>query len=335
MKAVEITDERNLVLASRVTPHAVGTDVEVDVAFCGVCGSDLHMLHDPDFPAKSVLGHEFAGTVAAVGDGVTSVVPGDAVTVIPYEQCGECRYCVSGRENLCVTGGHHGSVLGVDRPGGLSGTVVVDERALVTLPEGVSLEAGALAEPVAVALRAVERLGDPVDGPVIVIGAGPIGVLVSLIARAKGHGDIELLERNPARREKAAAFGLRVTAVDDTDPEAQLATFDAAAFVDCSGAAPAISGAIDAVRRGGRVVLVGLGSPVKVDAAAAILDEVEVIGSAGYSRSDFAGAVDLLAEGTIPSDALITRIAPVADAQSVFAELADPATSHVKVLLRH
>lgn len=329
---MEITEGRGLALARRSAPAVAGTQVAVDVAFCGICGSDLHMLGDEEFPVRSVLGHELAGVVAAVADGVRSVAVGDHVAVVPYESCGRCRYCAVGRENLCVDGGHFGSVLGVQRVGGLASTVVADEAALVRLPPGTTLEQGALAEPVAVARRAAAKVTSATGDPVVVVGAGPIGVLVSLILRAEGFTDVTTVERNPARRDLASSLGVG-TAEITTD--AQLAELDAATFVDCTGAPVAVAAQIASVRRGGRVVLVGLGGPVSFDASDAILREVEIVGSAGYSRADFARAVELLASGALPTDDLITRVADVADAADAFADLRDPATHHIKVLLRH
>lgn len=335
MRVIEITEDRSLVPTDRPAPRVTGSLVEIAVAFCGVCGSDLHMLHDRNFPARSVLGHEFSGVVIAVGPDVTTVAVDDRVAVLPYESCGRCRYCESGRENLCVAGGHFGSVLGVDRPGGLSARVLADESALVKLPENANLLQGALAEPTAVALRAVERVISHDDDPVVIVGAGPIGVLVSLILTANGFTDVVAIERNPTRRTLAESAGIRVLAADERDLVTQLSSYDAATFIDCSGASKAISAEIAAVRRGGRVVLVGLGEPVEFDASEAILKEIEIVGSAGYSRSDFSRAVELLASGVIPTEPLITRIADIDKAAEVFAELSDPRTGHVKILLRH
>jgi 2-desacetyl-2-hydroxyethyl bacteriochlorophyllide A dehydrogenase len=342
MKVFEITADRSLAPVDRPAPRASGSYAEVAVAFCGVCGSDLHMLHDKEFPAGSVLGHEFSGVVTAVGPDVTTVEVGDRVAVLPYESCARCRYCTTGRENLCVSGGHFGGsggnfggVLGVDRPGGLSAPVLAEDKALVKLPGDATLEQGALAEPVAVALRAAGRVASAADEQVVVVGGGPIGILVALILGVKGFGNVSVIERNATRRAIAESVGLRVVAADDSDPLDQLTAYDAATFIDCSGAPQAIAAQIAAVRRGGRVVLVGLGAPVEFDASDAVLKEAEVVGSAGYSRTDFSQAVELLASGAIPTSALITRIADIDQAADVFAELSDPGTAHVKVLLRH
>lgn len=335
MKVIEITGDRSLAPGIRPEPRATGSQVAIAVAFCGVCGSDLHMLHDTAFPAGSVLGHEFSGVVSGIGPDATAVAVGDRVSVVPYERCGRCRYCRSGRENLCVDGGHFGSVLGVQRPGGLAATVIADETAVVRLPDAATLEQGALAEPVAVAHRAAGRAVSAPDEPVVVVGTGPIGILVSLILRAKGFTEVTAVDRNPARRTLAESLGIRVAAADEDDLAGTLSAYDAATFLDCSGAPQAITAQIDAVRRGGRVVLVGLGAPVELNAWDAIHKEVEIVGSAGYGRSDFSHAIELLASDAIPSAALITRTAPVDHAADVVAELSDPETAHVKVLLKH
>ncbi|WZH54485.1 MAG: alcohol dehydrogenase catalytic domain-containing protein [Nocardioides alkalitolerans] len=331
---MEITESRVLAQAERAAPVLGPDEVAVDVVFCGVCGSDLHMLGDRGFPAGSVLGHELSGVVAAVGAGVAEPRIGDRVVVLPYESCGSCRYCTEGRENLCVTGGHLGSVIGVQRPGGLASTVVVAAGSVVPLPPRASLEHGALAEPVAVACRAADRVLSGPDDPVVVVGTGPIGILVALVLAAGGRTAVRALEVNPARRARAAALGIDV--VDPAEgTTAALRGQDVATFVDCTGAPEAVASQVAAVRRGGRVVLVGLGASVEIDAEQTILREIEVVGSAGYARRDFHRAVELLASGALPADALITRVAPIADADNVFADLRDPATTHIKVLLRH
>lgn len=333
MLVMEITSSRGIAPFERPDPEPSGNQVRVDVKFCGICGSDLHMRSDPAFPVGAVLGHELSGVVSAIGDDVVEWKPGDRVTVLPYENCGECRYCLAGAENHCQLGGHLGSVLGVDRHGGLAESILADSSALIALPESASLQQGALVEPVAVAYRAVERVISLKQDPVVVVGAGPIGILVALLLGVRGFTDVRILDRNVARLGVAASLGLRV--LEPGDVRGHLRGLDVATFVDCSGAPSAIRDEVAAVRACGRVVLVGLPSgDLAYDAPDAILREVEVVGSAGYSRRDFVHAVGVLAQGRLPVGRIITRVAPLSEVDQMFDELADPATTHIKILLQ-
>ena len=335
MHVMQVTDDRRLARAERPEPEVGPAEVRVAVAFCGICGSDLHMRSDPAIPEGAVLGHEFSGVVQEVGRAVEGWQIGDRVAVLPYVSCGSCRYCRAGAENFCMTGGHLGSVLGVDRPGGLSESVVADQSALLRLTGDATLEQGALVEPVAVAVRAAGRVVAGPEEPVVVMGAGPIGLLVGLVLTARGYAEVTVGDLNDGRLAVAENLGLRTFAATTEGLGELLSRHDAGTFVDCTGAPPAIRAEVAAVRARGRVVLVGLPSgDLAYDAADAILREVEVVGSAGYSRSDFAAALDLLASGALPTDRLITKVAGLEDADALFDELSDPATLHIKILVQ-
>lgn len=334
MRAVETTASHGLALGERPLPEPRAGEVRVDVAFCGICGTDLHLVDV--LPAGSVLGHELAGTVGAVGEGVEGWHVGDEAAVLIYRSCGECRFCLAGSENQCLAGGHHGEVIGVGLPGGYSQHVVARADALFRLPQGATLQQGALVEPVAVGVRAARTVDvDPTD-PVLVIGAGPIGIFTALALRAKGHDTVFVVERNPTRAEVAARLGLDTLSSEDVAGQLEARGVDApGAIVECAAAPAAARAAVGLLRRQGRLVLVGLpGTDVSFDADALVLNEIQVRGAAGYARADFQHALELLASGAIPSDDVITAIADLGEADAMFAELRDPATAHVKVLLR-
>lgn len=335
MHAMQVTADRRLARVERPEPVLGPTEVRVAVAYCGICGSDLHMRNDPAIPEGAVLGHEFSGVLEDVGPEAEGWRVGDRVAVLPYVSCGTCRSCVAGAENLCTTGGHLGSVLGVDKPGGLAQSVVADQSALLRLPKDATLEQGALVEPVAVALRAARRVVAAPAEPVVVMGAGPIGLLVGLVLSARGHTDVTLLDLNRGRLAVARSLGLRTRATEADDLAAVLGGMEVETFVDCTGAPPAIRAEVASVRARGRVVLVGLpGGDVAYDAPDAILLEIEVVGSAGYSRADFAGALDLLVAGALPVSQLITKVAALEDVDTMFDELSKPTTEHIKILIQ-
>jgi threonine dehydrogenase-like Zn-dependent dehydrogenase len=179
--------------------------VLLDVRYCGICGSDLHMLGMPAemIPAGHVLGHEFTGVVADLGPGVDGWDAGERVTVLPMVSCGECYACRTGHLNLCEKGINHGP--GIGRQGAYAESVVVPAGMLRRLPAAVSDADGALVEPLAVAIRAIRLSGATPQEPVCVLGAGPIGVLTVAGLRARGFGQVAVVEPTAGRR--AAATG--------------------------------------------------------------------------------------------------------------------------------
>src|SRR4051794_13800328 len=176
-------------------------EVEIDVAFTGLCGTDLHILHgamDARVTLPAVLGHEMSGTIRAVGDGVQERAEGDRVTVMPLSSCGLCPACRNGASHVC----HNLNFLGIDSPGSMQSTWTVPAEVVVPLPDGLSLEVAALAEPTAVAAHDVRRSGLAAGERTLVVGGGPIGLLIAAVARAAG-GQVLLAEPNDLRREVA------------------------------------------------------------------------------------------------------------------------------------
>jgi (R,R)-butanediol dehydrogenase / meso-butanediol dehydrogenase / diacetyl reductase len=327
VRSVEVGADRRLVEVDRPAVEPAAGQVLVRVAYCGICGSDLHFRDVPElFPAGTVPGHELSGRIAALGPGVDGWGVGDRVSVLPFAQCGECGLCRSGNEQVCPHAVPNGVGLGTGRPGAYAERLVVDEPMLFALPDSVDDRAGTLVEPLAVAIRAVAKAAVDPGEPVAVIGAGPIGMLTALVLRERGFEHVELLSRNAARAERAAALGLPV--VDELSS-------GAACVFECAGSPSAARLAIEVVRPLGVVVLVGIAlEPLDLAAPPLVLKEVEVRGALTYRRSDFAEAIDLLARGRIPVDDLITATAPLEDAERAFKMLTAPGNSHVKVLLQ-
>ena len=176
MRAVAVAADRSLVTVERPQAQPAAGQVLIEIAYCGICGSDLHFRDVPElFPEGTIPGHEMSGRVVGLGGGVPSWLLGERVTVLPFGQCGECELCRSGREQVCPHAIPNGVGLGTGRPGGYAEHVVVDERMLFKLPDSVDDRAGALTEPLAVAVRAVERAALARDAPAMILGAGTIG----------------------------------------------------------------------------------------------------------------------------------------------------------------
>lgn len=284
-------------------------DVLVAIEHCGVCGSDLHMVLEGWGAAGSVPGHEWTGTVAAVGAGVTTWSVGDAVVGGPPVRCGTCAACVAGRPSLCA---------GRDTPGidvelGAFARYKVQPAAeLLALPEGLGSRAAALAEPLAVALHGITQARIEPGQRVLVLGAGPIGALSIAALRAMGVDDVTCAEPAPARQALAAAVG--ATAVVEPSElvvpsiaEPGLVVEGAVdAVLECSGKRAAMEAGLAQLRRGGTLVLVGAGIEApRFDPNRILLNELVITGAFIYDHDGFERALALLASGALPVDALL------------------------------
>jgi (R,R)-butanediol dehydrogenase / meso-butanediol dehydrogenase / diacetyl reductase len=342
MRAVEVGSDRALCTVAVSVPSAGPGQALVDVAFCGICGSDVHFRPIPDlFPDGTVPGHEFSGRIAALGEGVEGWAVGDRVVVLPFAQCGECDVCLSGNEQACPSGVPFGVGLGTGRAGGFGEQVVVDARMLFRLPEGLSDRDAALTEPLAVAIRAVNVADVPLDAPVVVLGTGTIGLLVALVLRSRGYEHFVMVSRNPARGAQAAKLGLPVVSLDAFS-EAVAEGFSAveglgvapACVFECAGTPSAAALAVAALAPVGRMILVGLSlEPLELAAPLIVLKEISIRGVIAYQRSEFQAAIDLLASGAIPVDALVTATIGLDEVEASFQALTTPGNQHLKVLI--
>jgi 2-desacetyl-2-hydroxyethyl bacteriochlorophyllide A dehydrogenase len=301
------------VVSTTTAPPAAG-EVQLEVAYTGICGTDLHILHgamDARVTMPAVLGHEMAGRVASIGDGVEGWAVGDPATVIPLVSCGVCPACRSGASHIC----YRLVFLGIDAPGSMQSRWNVPADVLVRLPADLSLQTAALAEPTAVAVHDVRRSGLAPGEHAVVVGAGPIGLLIANVVRSAG-AEVVVFEPNELRRQVVDSLALVAV-----DPLAE----DAATWVDhwtegagadvafeVSGTAVGMGTAIGCLGARGRAVVVGIHStPPPVDLFRVFWRELTLIGARVYERGDYEEAVRLLAAGAIPSDTLITDVVPL------------------------
>ena len=331
MRAVKVAEDRRLIAVECPAPEPGPGQALVEVAYCGICGSDLHFREVPElFPAGTVPGHEFSGRIMSVGDGVRGWSAGDRVCVLPFAQCGECAVCRAGNEQVCPYAVSGGVGLGTGRPGAYAGQVVVDERMLFALPDSVDDRAGTLVEPLAVAIRAVDLAEMTVRDPVLVLGAGPIGLLTALVLRHRGIQRTTVCSRNPARAERAAALGLSTISIEEVIESAD----GPSCVFECAGTPAAAQLAVQILRPLGRLLLVGLAlAPLDLAAPPIVLKELSIRGVIAYRRAQFQAAIDMLAAGAIPVDELISDVVPLAEAESAFQSLTAPGTDKVKILL--
>lgn len=333
MKTVVIGADRHLVLQEVPVPDPGEGEVRLDVAYSGICGSDLHIVFDSEaVPPNHVLGHEFSGRVAALGPSVVGWSVGDRVAVLPMVPCGSCAACKAD-DGVCLPGLMTGPGLG--RQGGFSESVVVPAQMLVALPDTVGDKAGALVEPLAVAIRGVRRSGALPGIATLVLGAGPVGLMAAVALRARGVTDVVIAEPNPARRDVAAKLGLDFPiVVDGAEAPAALGHAQFGAVIDCTGHPAAAAGALGLLAAGGRLVVVGIPmQPSMIPLSLIATSEIVLTGSLAYSRADFAEAVEHLAAGKVPVDRLVTATVPLECADELLHELHDGATAHMKVMV--
>lgn len=308
MKQAVMTGPGRIEIRDVDPPTAGPGQVVVRIRRIGICGSDVHVWHGthPYTSYPVVQGHEYAGQVEAVGAGVTGIRCGMKVTGTPQRTCGRCRPCLRGDYHICDSL----AVEGFQAPGCAQELFVIDAARVVPLPDEFTFEQGALVEPAAVAVHAAARAGETAGMNVAVLGAGPIGNLVAQVARAGGAnvlitdlsdhrlrvaGDCRLEATSNARRETLARAAERVFG----DAGLQV-------VLECAGAEAAIASAVEAVEKGGTIVVVGVfGDRPPVDLGLVQDRELNIHGTLMYRRADYERAVELIASGAIVTDPLI------------------------------
>ncbi len=329
----------NVALGDVPEPHAAPGQVKIRVEAAGLCGTDLHIFKDEfrSWPPV-VLGHEIAGEITEVGEGVTGLNTGMRVTTETYfAYCGVCRYCRAGQNNLCLNRRSIGSAVN----GGFTQYVVVPSRNIHALPENIDYQAGALTEPLACVVHAVTSTPTVSPGDVAVIaGPGAIGLLTLQVVKAAGAKVIVLgtdrdVHRLALARDLGADYTLNVQKDDSKKLVEDLTEggFGADVVYECSGAGPAAAQLLTLVRRRGRYVQVGLfGKPVAWDLDQLCYKELTATGSNASVPSSWQRAIQLMADGKVQTKPLISHIFDVTDWEKGFATFEDQ--SGIKTLFR-
>lgn len=305
-------------------------DVIVKVARCGICGSDLHMTQDPAYGqgAGSILGHEFAGEVVALGKGVEGLATGDLVSVIPLKSCGQCHACTTGKVQWCTGFGLQG--------GGYAEYALTRPNQCVRLPKSASLADGAIVEPLAVALHGVALSQMRIGDKVLVLGAGPIGLAVAFWARRFGAGRVVVQDLSAWQRDRAMQMGAHDFVVDPADPVggAERALGGKADVVfECVGVPGLIAQGVDQVRNDGTIVLLGLCTrPDTFSSFAMLSKQVRLVTSAFFTRQEYEAALDALDRGAVEPRLLVTDTISLSATPDVFESLRQR-THHCKVLI--
>ncbi|MGH9029441.1 MAG: zinc-dependent alcohol dehydrogenase [Acidimicrobiales bacterium] len=299
-----------LEVEQRPVPTPGPDELLVEVSHCGVCGSDLHLIVEGWGRPGLVGGHEFTGTVVAIGDDVSSWAVGDKVVGGPSPKCGECRRCREGKPSQCEQ--RKWSIDDHLDNGAFARYVRVRSLAGRRVPDSLSLREAALAEPLAVALHGITRSGLSQGDCAMVFGAGPIGALSIAALVAMEIGPVTVVEPGERRRRLALALGSKevldpseLESYPPWEPE-KISPRAVDAVLECSGKKAAIELAFHQLRRGGRLVMVGAGMEAPAfDPNRMLLNELEVCGSFVYDLDGFDRALELLESGAIPTDLLI------------------------------
>lgn len=318
------------------TPRAPGNgEVQIRVCYCGVCGTDLHVYHgamDKRVTFPQILGHEMSGEIVEVGPSVPGYQAGDRVVVRPLDPCRGCPACRAGHGHIC----QKLKFLGIDTPGAFQSLWTVPAHTLHRLPASVSLQHGALVEPLAVACHDV-RMGEVKSGEtVVVIGGGPIGMLNALVAQHRG-ARVVISEVNPFRIALARQLGMAAIDPRQTDLVATVEDLTGGAGADAvfevSGSTAGSEVMTKLPRTRGRIVVVAIfPQPPKVDLFRFFWRELRLIGVRVYETQDYEEAISLIARGALPLDRLVTAIEPLDHLKEVLEKM-ESGSEVMKVLM--
>jgi threonine dehydrogenase-like Zn-dependent dehydrogenase len=316
MPAAVFMGVRDVAVEQRPTPEPGPGELLIEVSHCGICGSDLHFLIEWGGRTGSIEGHEYSGTVVAVGPDVPDWRVGDRVVGGPSPRCGRCEYCRAGRMSLCVERGRVGTGESTWQ-GAFAGFKLVQATEPLRVPDHLSLKHAALTEPLAVALHGITQGATSMGvrpGPGtrwLVTGGGPIGFLSVAALKALGVDDIVVSEPKEKRRALCETLGARTVEPENlTTPQWPHdlvdEPFDVA--LECSGNGRAQESALAQLKRAGTLVLVGAGmARPKFDPNRILLNELVITGAYVYDDDGFSRALELLASGKMPNDLLVEQ----------------------------
>lgn len=311
MKAVVVYEPGKVCVENVPAPEVGPKDVLVKVGACGICGTDIHII-DGEFPPTKypiIIGHEFGGNVTEVGKEVVDFKVGDRVGVDPTLNCGECYFCLRGKGNLCerwnaVGVGHH--------PGGFAEYVAVPERSVYHIPDSMSFKAAALIEPVSCVVHGFHLLNPKVGETYLIYGAGPMGLQNAQVARYNGAGAVAIIDINPGRLEIARSFGFDVLGAS-LDEVKHVAPRGFDNVIEATGKTKVAELAINAVIRGGRLLIFGVcppGEKAAYDAFKIYNEEISIIGSMAVLQS-YGPAISVLNAGALDTEKMVTHTFPI------------------------
>ncbi len=338
MKSVVIHSARDLRIEDRPARDPGAGQVEIRMAAGGICGSDLHYYNHGGFGTvrlqePMILGHEVAGLITRLGEGVTGLEVGQLVAVSPSRPCHDCAYCREAKYNHCLNMRFYGSAMPFPHIQGAFREVLVADATQCAPADGLSAGEAATAEPLAVCLHAARRAGDLLGKRVLVTGCGPIGLLCILVARRSGAAEIVATDLTSFTLRMARRNGADGTVNVSQAPE-RMAAYEAGKgyfdlLFECTGVAQPLAGGIAALRPGGTVVQLGLGGDMQFPVQTMTTKEIQFRGSFRFHEEFFTG-VKLMQKGLIDVKPLITRTVGLGEAESGF-QLASDRNQAMKV----
>ena len=337
MRAIVIHAAHDLRIEDRPDESPGPGQVLLRMAAGGVCGSDLHYYHHGGFGAiklrePMILGHEVSGFVSALGAGVTGLTVGQLVAVSPSRPCAACDYCQKGQQNHCLNMRFYGSAMPFPHIQGAFRETLVADTSQCTPADGLTAAEAAMAEPLAVTLHATARAGGMLGKTVLVTGCGPIGILSILSARRAGADRIVATDLSDFTLGMARKAGADDTINMATTPDGlarftpNKGSFDV--LYECSGAAPALTAGIHAMRPRGTLLQLGMGGDMSLPMQAITVKELDLRGSFRF-HDEFATGVSLMQKGLIDVKPYITHTVSLEDAETAFT-LASDRTQAIK-----
>ena len=336
MNAAYYSGKENIINGEcRILPPAAN-EVRIKIAYCGICGTDLHIFHgkmDKRVRMPQVIGHEASGTIAEIGEKVRGLSIGQKVVVMPLDWCGNCPACKDGHTHICK----NLKFLGIDTSGAFQEYWTVPARTVITLADSIDLKTAALIEPLAVALHDV-RLGNLSKGDfVAVIGGGPIGALIALVAKFKG-AEVLVSEINKFRLKALKMLGIETANPQEKDIVSLVMEKTGGRGTDLVfevTAHPAgIETAVKLPKTRGQIVVVGIFSEApKVNLFDFFWKELKLRGARVYEKQDYEEAVRIMEQNSLPLETLISAIYPLCELEKGFREL-EKGDEVMKVLIK-
>ncbi|NKB60718.1 MAG: alcohol dehydrogenase catalytic domain-containing protein [Gammaproteobacteria bacterium] len=324
MKASYYNCDKTFTMGASAPVEPTSGDVKINVAYCGLCGTDLHVYHghmDARVGCERIIGHEMSGTVEAVASDVNGLAAGDKVVVRPLDPCNDCPACRNGNSHIC----QNLKFLGLDTDGALQQSWTVPGHTVHKLPGDMSLKHAALVEPAAVACHDVNRSRLVEGEDVLVIGGGPIGILIAMVAKSRG-GNVYISEINEQRLEIAQSLGFNTLNPAEINVGERMYEITgnkgADVIFEVSGSQAGVDCMTVAAAARARIVMVAIhAEKPHIDLFQFFWREIELLGARVYTAEDFDTAIDMIASGAIACDSVITNVQELDKVGEVLADL--------------
>lgn len=334
MKCVAIKDVKQFEIKNIEEPKANGKDVIMSVKKTGICGSDIHYWVSGS-PKGLVMGHEYCGIVTDPGNREDLKV-GDRITALPVSPCGKCDACKSGNIQYCKATWSHATGLSLTNPGALAPLMAVRPDMVIKVPENITDDEVAMTEPTAVGLHAVHLANIKVGDKVLVIGGGIIGLVSAMFAKMNGASLVVVSETNESRGEKAVKLNVADEWIDAKNEETVniLTSKEFDVVIECCGNAIAVNTALNVVKPGGTVVLVGVSmESINVYSILAVMRELTLKGAIAYTFDEFNTCLELMSKKQIDVLKFVDDIVSLEEVQASYERLTSGVDGAIKILV--